>query len=378
MNPSNKCIILGALCIGTDRYILPSEATKGEQYTCIGCNDKVFVRKGEKNKPHFCHYPNSECKYYEHASESEIHKNAKMRIKSLLEQKCEISFIRKCIRKDTPFNLCERNPDIYSIPVVTDTSKIVLEFPFKMEYEGVTYFADVAYIDGDEPLCMIEICHTHATSKERRVDPWFEVSAKNVLEAEIKDNTIQFTCIRQELCDECDKEIDTCRYKSLSSRSITLMDDKELEFFVRYHLGQRDFKGEYKYNVYKGNKWYQKCSPDHRRIHFDEGSQNNSEIIALFHRYLNNMQVTIQTRKGSCDVDITADNTNCIPGHKKHNLFHTKNYNGWGTVRIIMDILKLAHKLREKINTRDIISSMFGNKAPRVILDRPTILHHKK
>lgn len=377
MNPSNKCVILGALCIETGRYILPSEATKGDQYTCIGCNDKVFVRKGPRNKPHFCHYRNSECKYYEHASESEIHKNAKLRIKSLLEQKCEVSFIRNCKLKSLPFGSfgrCERNPDIYSILVVTKTSKIVLEYPFKMGYSGVTYFADVAYIDEYEPLCMIEVCHTHATSKERRVDPWFEVSAKNVLEAEVQDNTIQFTCIRQEVCDECLAEGYEQRYKNLSSQTSRLMKDDDLEFFVRYQLGQRDFKNNYRYRAEGDHEWYEICRPDHKRIHFDEGDKNNNEIITLFHRHLNNIQVIIQTRKGSCDVDITADITKCSPDYIKCNPPQTKNYNGWGTVSIIKDILKLVHKSVPFVST--LSKSMFQN-TPIVIKKNPVIENKK-
>jgi hypothetical protein len=63
--------------------------------------------------------------------------------------------------------------------------------------------ADVAYLDNDEPICMIEICHTHLTDKERRVDPWFEVLAKNVLETPIMNGGVTLFCIRKEECENC-------------------------------------------------------------------------------------------------------------------------------------------------------------------------------
>ena len=362
MNSRNKCIILGALCAQSGRYTLPTEATKGNPYTCVGCSDNVFVKKGERNIHHFCHYSNSKCKYYEHASESEIHKNAKMRIKSLFEQKCEVSFIRKCKFNSLPINGCDKNPDIYPIPVMTETSKIILEFPFKIAHIGVTYSADVAYIDGNEPLCMIEVCHTHATSKERRVDPWFEVSAKNALEAEVQDNAIQFTCIRQEACDDCVTENNEQRYKNLWSRYHISKRDDDLEFFVRYSLGQRNFKGEYTYDVRYG--YYRKERYDHKRIDFDGGDKNNNEIIELFHRHMNHMRVIIQTGEGICDVLIVPDKDKT--DYSKTSIACnplSKNYNGRGTVDIIVDILKCVHKPVPIVNTpsKEMLE-MFGNK----------------
>ena len=97
MNSCHSSINFGALCSLTGKYTLPTEANKKGTYQCIGCKDKVFVRQGERNRHHFCHYPTSQCTYYAHSSESEIHKNAKMRIKSLFDQKCDISFLRSCI-----------------------------------------------------------------------------------------------------------------------------------------------------------------------------------------------------------------------------------------------------------------------------------------
>lgn len=193
-------------------------------------------------------------------------------------------------------------------------------------------------------------------------------------EAEVQDNTIQFTCIRQEVCDECLAEGYEQRYKNLSSQTSRLMKDDDLEFFVRYQLGQRDFKNNYRYHAEGDHKWYEMCRPDHRRIHFDEGTQNNNEIIALFHRYLNNKKVMIQTRKGCCDVDITVDITKCSPDYIKCNPPQTKNYNGRGTVSIIKDILKLVYKSVPFVSTP--YKSMFLN-TPIVIKKNPVIENKK-
>jgi competence protein CoiA len=71
---------LGAIDCQTNKYTYPSDANKSSKYICIACNEFVFPKIGNIREPHFCHYANTNCKYFEHASESEIHKLAKYRL----------------------------------------------------------------------------------------------------------------------------------------------------------------------------------------------------------------------------------------------------------------------------------------------------------
>jgi hypothetical protein len=133
-------------------------------------------------------------------------------------------------------------------------------------------------------------------------------------------------------------------------------------------LGQRDFKGKYSYDV--TYEYYIKERPDHRRICFDDGDKNNNEIIELFHRHMNHMRVIIQTCKGTCDVLIVSDKDKT--DYTKIDIALnplSKNYNGWGTVDIIVDILKCVHKPVPIVST--ISKEMFGNTS--IIKNIPVI-----
>jgi len=81
---------LGAIDTSTKKYTSPHEATKDSEYKCIECDQIVIFKKGSKRIPHFSHYAYSKCTYYEHPNESQIHKDAKMRIVSWLENKVKM------------------------------------------------------------------------------------------------------------------------------------------------------------------------------------------------------------------------------------------------------------------------------------------------
>ena len=74
--------IAGAFEIKTNNYTLPQYAKKSEKYKCPDCNMDLIFKKGQIIKQHFAHKANSNCTYYDHPSESQLHKDAKNKLKA--------------------------------------------------------------------------------------------------------------------------------------------------------------------------------------------------------------------------------------------------------------------------------------------------------
>ncbi|MDA9072496.1 competence protein CoiA family protein [bacterium] len=187
---------LGAINKITGEYIYPKIANKKDEYICPECNKELILCQGDIKKHHFRHkidnvYP---CHHYSNPSESEIHKDAKQLLKTILERKIPISFIRNCCG-------CHENEE-FKIPEISEISVIELEYRF--EFNGIK-IADVAYIDDGELLCIFEICNTHKTCSENRPEPWFEIDAEALIKL-VNSNSINSSkvhCIRCEKCDDC-------------------------------------------------------------------------------------------------------------------------------------------------------------------------------
>ncbi len=190
-------IPLGALHKLTGKYIYPGKATKDSEYVCPECNRDLILVKGVKRVHHFRHKVNhiKPCMHYDSPGESQIHKDAKLLLKTMLENGVQINILRNCV--------CCKNNETFEIPVLSDSSQIQLEYRF--EHDGPKV-ADVAYLDGGEIVCIFEICHTHATSANNRPEPWFEINATAlIMDANSQENikNINIMCIRLEKCEEC-------------------------------------------------------------------------------------------------------------------------------------------------------------------------------
>lgn len=187
---------LGAINKLTGEYIYPKMANKKDEYICSECNKDLILCQGEIRVHHFRHKVDNinPCYHYSNPTESQIHKDAKILLKKLLERKIPISFIRNCCS-------CKENEE-FEIPEISETSTIQLEYKF--EYNGLK-FADVAYIDDGNIVCIFEICNTHKTCSENRPEPWFEINAETLIKI-ANDNSLtslQIPCIRCEKCDDC-------------------------------------------------------------------------------------------------------------------------------------------------------------------------------
>ena len=187
---------LGAINKVTGEYVYPKIANKKDEYICPGCNKDLILCQGEIRVHHFRHKVDNvnPCYHYSNPTESQIHKDAKILLKNLLERKIPISFIRNC-------GCCKKNEE-YEIPEISETSNIQLEYRF--EYNGVK-IADVSYLEDGEILCIFEICNTHKTCSENRPEPWFEIDAETLIKM-ANDNSLtslEIPCIRCEKCDVC-------------------------------------------------------------------------------------------------------------------------------------------------------------------------------
>lgn len=191
---------LGAINKTTGSYVTAKLANKQDKYKCPDpkCGKDVVVCQGKIRAPYFRHFADSvnPCHYYDKPSESQIHKDAKMLMKFLLESKIPFKIKRKCY-------CCEEDVE-FEIPKVTDTSLIQLEHRF--DHDGLR-IADVAYLDNNDIVCLFEICYKHKTDNEVRPEPWFELDAVSLLTA-VNTNTIEnqpyvLHCIRSVECEDC-------------------------------------------------------------------------------------------------------------------------------------------------------------------------------
>ena len=185
--------LLGAINKKTNKYTHPFNASKQDEYMCIECGNDVLIKQGTLKSHHFAH-KSSTCKCYT-SNESDEHKNAKLILKYILENKIPLTICCKC-------NKCNKI-DNYEIEEISDNSSIILEYRF--EYNNGTKYADLAYIEDNEILCIFEIYNSHKTDTEDRPEPWFELDAKQLIQTVNNSDLqqIKLRCIRDKLCDDC-------------------------------------------------------------------------------------------------------------------------------------------------------------------------------
>lgn len=188
-------ISLGAINKLTGEYVYPKIANKKDEYSCPECNRDLILCQGDVRVHHFRHkVATNPCHHYSSPTETQIHKDAKLLMKTLLDKKIPVSFVRNCC--------CCKNNEEFEIPETSETSDVRIEHRF--EYHGPKV-ADVAYIENGEILCIFEICNTHKTRGENRPEPWFEIDAETLIRV-ANDNClsqIQIPCIRCEKCEDC-------------------------------------------------------------------------------------------------------------------------------------------------------------------------------
>ena len=192
----SKPLILGAINKHTGKYVYPKIANKKEVYICPECNKELILVQGKIKAHHFRHKVESinPCYHYSSPTESQIHKDAKMFLKTLLENKTQITFKRKCISCNTS--------SVITLPEVGENSNINLEYWFNYNY--AIRIADIAHTINAEITAIYEICNKHKTDNEDRPEPWVEIDAISLLSNDITSNEpLIVECIRDEECISC-------------------------------------------------------------------------------------------------------------------------------------------------------------------------------
>ena len=192
---NNLMFPLGALLNGT--YVLPSNATKGVEYSCPDCHKSVIFKKGEIKRPHFAHKVDTTqggCNFYNHPGESDLHLMVKYMIADFLEKKTLKEVYWECSGCNT---MSVGSGFSYDIQYETG-DKVVIE------YKGEGYVADVAVLNNEKVKYIFEICNTHKTTT-KRPEPWFEINAKEFLEFIQEDEIMKESvcCMRTHFCNPC-------------------------------------------------------------------------------------------------------------------------------------------------------------------------------
>ena len=237
---------MGAINKTTNSYEYPRIANKINKYKCPYCEKDVIFRYGSINHPHFAHYKsNNPCYYYEKPNESQIHKDAKLLMKTLLDNKSSIFIERDC-------NYCKKNKDkeqfeytnnyeyIIFSDDYSDNTKTYLEYKFT--YNNSVKIADVAVVENDKIKYIFEICHTNNTSENNRPEPWFEIKAEDLInKINIdEDGNIDIKCIRKYICNSC-KNIEE---QEQIKKEIEII-KKENEFIKKERIKQQQIKYQY-------------------------------------------------------------------------------------------------------------------------------------
>lgn len=187
---------LGAINKETGKYCCAKLANKKEKYICPECCKVLICRQGEKRIEHFAHHKELDpCNYYKNPSETQIHKDAKLAIKQLVELGIPIKIIRKCSKTN-----CSNCVYEWELPNLSKNCKVELEYRFN--HNNSLKVADLAVLYKKKIYTIFEIYNSHITYTNDRPEPWFEFNAKDILN-NINSSYIELVCIRKEECNDC-------------------------------------------------------------------------------------------------------------------------------------------------------------------------------
>lgn len=168
----------GAVDRETNNYVLPNNASKGREYTCADCNQRVILRQGSVRVHHFAHFnPSTKCRFYNTSvGESEYHKHAKLLLQKWLRENRKITFGWACQNQHQYGKCSTMNSS------TEHTIKYRIGDEVLVEYRDPRgkYVADVAVLNNGIVRYIIEIRHSHQTTTSHRPEPWFEVNSSDV------------------------------------------------------------------------------------------------------------------------------------------------------------------------------------------------------
>ena len=227
---------MGAINKTTNEYEYPKIANKINKYKCPSCDKNVIFRNGKIKQPHFAHYKsNSPCYYYDKPNETQIHKDAKLLMKTLLDNKKCINIYRKCY-------YCNSNETKYFLNIKIDEyNDTQSNIEYKFNYNDSKKSADVALLQSNELKYIFEICYKNKTKEENRPEPWFEIKAEQLInetntgENVNKNGEIEIECVRDYKCVYCKDKEELERKKELENieKQRNLQIEKEKQYKIR-------------------------------------------------------------------------------------------------------------------------------------------------
>ena len=209
-------LFMGAINKASNERENPKFADKKNHYMCPSCEKDVIFKKGQIKIPHFAHKASEiKCTFYDKPSETEIHKEAKILMKSLLNNKIIMMFHRNC-------SSCEH----FEIIIINynENDKAVIEYKFN--YNNSNRSADVALVNDNNIKFIFEICHKNKTKECNRPEPWVEIDATNFINKINENSDYNFQCIREHKCNKCIEE--EIKYKQMEQERLLKIKQQEI------------------------------------------------------------------------------------------------------------------------------------------------------
>jgi hypothetical protein len=231
---------MGAINKETLKYEYPKIASKENKYKCPSCDKDVIFRKGKIKQSHYAHKKSDNpCYYYDRPSESQIHKDAKMLMKMLLDNKTNMAFYRKC------YNYCEDPDYIFEITPDTYNDSTTAIIEYKFQYNNSNRSADVALVENNNIKYIFEICYKNKTKEENRPEPWVEIDAEtfiNNINSNETNSEILIECKREHKCGVCEENENYERKQYYNMLEKMRMKEKEQtnEKLELFNMGKED------------------------------------------------------------------------------------------------------------------------------------------
>ena len=248
---------MGAINKTTNKYEYPKIANKINKYKCPFCEKDVIFRNGKIKQPHFAHYKSENpCSYYEKPNETQIHKDAKLLMKTLLDNKRCINIYRKCYYcnseesdSDDSFIIYDNEEIEYFLNIKIDEyNDTQANIEYKFNYNNSKKSADVALLKNNELKYIFEICYKNKTKEENRPEPWFEIKAETLInetntgENVNEEGEFEIECIRDYKCVCCKnkEEYERKRHREIIEKFQIKEREQKLENNELLLMGKED------------------------------------------------------------------------------------------------------------------------------------------
>lgn len=319
---------LGALD-ESNNYIFPSSAIKKKKYKCIGCEQDVFVKKGEIKKHHFAHFSNTNCTYYEHPNESQIHKDAKYIMADLLKNKKPIIIIWNCEC------CCENWVQLPTI-IYKENDEVIMEY---RSPDG-KFIADVAIINNGKVRYIFEIKVTH-TTETARPEPWYEIDGfeliKKINYLHTSEEAEEYFDVAYEYRINCirDAKLRKCYgsfcYKEHWTRRIPCWNENQKDNSCIIckktdYIPEIDDGSTGKFNTCEPLRLCTECyfedihKKEIRKMYSDDEIYENNERASCCYYFNNKCECNICTKKESNIIDFLEKYKNKIPAIRKNGM----------------------------------------------------------